>query len=193
MFEPFLGVAATEHLVKQTVAYAVQRGNHSFSLTRDEMKTFMGILLVSGYCCVPRPRLYWQRQPDVYNELTAASTRRDRFDEIMKFSMLQATQSCQNMINTPKSVLSWGSWMISFLNMGKYLDQVTHQLMSQWYLILEGTQLSSSFEESLCGGAIKHGWQLLQRVKPLIYLFTKAKMVRQINLIHRMVLVEKVF
>ncbi|XP_045109694.1 piggyBac transposable element-derived protein 3-like [Portunus trituberculatus] len=29
--------------------------------------------------------LYWQRQPDVYNELIADSMRRDRFDEIMKY------------------------------------------------------------------------------------------------------------
>ncbi len=49
------------------------------------MKTFIGILLVSGYCCVPRRRLYWQKQPDVYNELIVGSMRRDRFDEIMKF------------------------------------------------------------------------------------------------------------
>ncbi len=49
------------------------------------MKTFIGILLVSGYCSVPRRRLYWQKQPDVYNELIAGSMRRDRFDEIMKF------------------------------------------------------------------------------------------------------------
>ncbi len=60
VFELFLDVAAIEHLVKHTVTYAVQRGNHSFSLTSDEMKTFIGILLVSDYCCVPRLRLYWQ-------------------------------------------------------------------------------------------------------------------------------------
>ncbi len=40
---------------------------------------------MSGYCCVPRRRLYWQKQPDVYNELIAGSMRRDRFDEIMMF------------------------------------------------------------------------------------------------------------
>ncbi len=83
--ELFLDVLAIDHLVKQTVNYAVQNGKHSFTLTSDEMKTFIGILLVSGYCCVPRRRLYWQRQPDVYNELIANSMRRDRFDEIMKY------------------------------------------------------------------------------------------------------------
>ncbi len=46
IFELFLDVVAIEHLVKQTVTYAVLRGNHSFSLTSDEIKTFIGILLV---------------------------------------------------------------------------------------------------------------------------------------------------
>ncbi|KAK3873841.1 hypothetical protein Pcinc_021172 [Petrolisthes cinctipes] len=49
------------------------------------MKSFIGIMLVSGYCCVPHRRLYWQKQPNVYNGLIASSMRRDRFDEIMKF------------------------------------------------------------------------------------------------------------
>ncbi len=56
--ELFLDVLATDHLVKTNVNYAVQNGKHSFMLTSNEMKTFIGILLVSGYCCVPRRRLY---------------------------------------------------------------------------------------------------------------------------------------
>ena len=83
--ELFLDILAIENLVKYTVNYAVQNGNHTFTLTSDEMKTFIGILLVSFYSCVPRHRLYWQKQPDVYNELIAESMRRDRFDEIMKY------------------------------------------------------------------------------------------------------------
>ncbi len=83
--ELLLDVLAIHHLVKQTVNYAVQNGKHSFTLTSDEMKTFTGISLVSGYCCVPRHRLYWQRQPDMYNELIADSMHQDRFDEIMKY------------------------------------------------------------------------------------------------------------
>ncbi len=85
IFELFLDAVAIEHLVKQTVTYAVQKSNHSFSLRSDKIKTFIGILFVSGYCCVPRRRLYWQKQPDVYNELIAGSMHRDHFDEIMKF------------------------------------------------------------------------------------------------------------
>ncbi len=85
IFELFLDIIAIDHLLKETVNYVVQRGNHSVALTSNEMRAFIGIMLVSGYCCLPRRRLYWQRQPDVYNELIAGSMRRDRFDDIMKF------------------------------------------------------------------------------------------------------------
>ncbi len=39
--ELFLDVVPIEHLVKQTVTYAVHRGNHSFSLASDEIKTLI--------------------------------------------------------------------------------------------------------------------------------------------------------
>ncbi len=83
--ELFLDVLPIDHLVKQNVNCATQNGKHSFTLTSDEMKTFIGILLVSGYCCIQHHRLYWQRQSDVYNELIADSMRQDCFDKIMKF------------------------------------------------------------------------------------------------------------
>ncbi|CAB4060655.1 unnamed protein product [Lepeophtheirus salmonis] len=49
------------------------------------MRYFFGILLVSGYCSVPRRQLFWQLQPDTHNEAIAKSIRRGHFDEIMKY------------------------------------------------------------------------------------------------------------
>lgn len=70
--------------MKETVNYGVKRGNHSFAFTSDEMKTFKGILLVSGYCSVLHCLMYWQRQPDVYNQLNASSMEWDCFENMMK-------------------------------------------------------------------------------------------------------------
>ncbi len=53
IIKSFLDILAFENLVKYTVNYAVQNGNHIFILTSDEMKTLIGIMLVSGYSCVP--------------------------------------------------------------------------------------------------------------------------------------------
>ena len=51
----------------------------------DEMRTFIGILLLSGYCSVSRRKLYWCNEPDTHNILVVHSMRRNRFDEIMRY------------------------------------------------------------------------------------------------------------
>ena len=51
----------------------------------EEMRTFIGILLLSGYNSVPRRRLYWSNKPETRNELVAQSMQRNRFDKIMKY------------------------------------------------------------------------------------------------------------
>ncbi len=83
--EFFLDIVVIENLAKYIVNYAVQNGNHSSTLTSDEGKSFVRIMFVSSYSCVPRRQLYWQKQPDVYNELIAESMRRDHFGEIVKY------------------------------------------------------------------------------------------------------------
>ena len=74
-----------ELLAKHTAIYASQSGNHKFSLSNDEMRVFIGILLLSGYCTVPRRRLYWSYEQDTHNEMVSKSMRRSRFEEIMKY------------------------------------------------------------------------------------------------------------
>ena len=62
VFQLFMNGFVIDHLVKETVKYAIHRSNRSFELCNTEMKTFLGILIVSGYCSVPRRRLYWQAE-----------------------------------------------------------------------------------------------------------------------------------
>ena len=47
------------------------------------MKTFIGILVLSGYVQVPRRSMYWERNEDAYNPFVASSMRRDRFTKIL--------------------------------------------------------------------------------------------------------------
>ena len=83
-FELFVNEEAVQHLTAQTLSYAAQCGNHQFSMSCNEMRTFIGILLLSGYCSVSRRRLYWSNEPDTHNILVVNSMRRNRFDEIIK-------------------------------------------------------------------------------------------------------------
>ncbi|KAF3833303.1 hypothetical protein F7725_026968, partial [Dissostichus mawsoni] len=49
----------------------------------EELLTFYGILITSGYSSVPRRHMYWSLDSDVHNESISDAMRRNRFDEIM--------------------------------------------------------------------------------------------------------------
>ena len=49
------------------------------------MRAFIDILLLSGYCTVPRRRLHWATELDTYNKMVATTIIRNRFKEIMRF------------------------------------------------------------------------------------------------------------
>nr|XP_055023106.1 piggyBac transposable element-derived protein 3-like [Misgurnus anguillicaudatus] len=62
--------------------YAAQKGA-TLNLTDEELLTFYGILLTTGYNSVPRQRLLWSGDNDVNNTSIKDAMRRNRFDEIM--------------------------------------------------------------------------------------------------------------
>ena len=49
LFELFLDVTVIDLLCKHTTTYAVQKGEHSFTVKSNGMRVFIGILLASGY------------------------------------------------------------------------------------------------------------------------------------------------
>ena len=53
-FEPFLDNKATEHSTVETAKYSSQSENHNFVISTDEMRAFIGVLLLQGYSSVPR-------------------------------------------------------------------------------------------------------------------------------------------
>lgn len=70
-------------LIEQSNLYAIQ--HHSqLSIDEDELRVFVGVCLLSGYCPVPNRRMYWSTDMDVNNPLVSSAIRRDRFDEIMR-------------------------------------------------------------------------------------------------------------
>ena len=84
-FFSFFSKNLVNEITQQTMIYAQQRGKIDFVVTIEEVVTFIGILIFSGYTPVPYRRLYWSVEPDVHNDLVSASMRRNRFDEIMQF------------------------------------------------------------------------------------------------------------
>ncbi|KAF0297800.1 PiggyBac transposable element-derived protein 3 [Amphibalanus amphitrite] len=80
MDDEFLALVAT-----QTTLYARQHNATDWETDKDQLMTFWGILLLSGYAKLPHRRLYWQSDPDVFNELVSSSMRRDVFESISKY------------------------------------------------------------------------------------------------------------
>ena len=57
-------------VAKQTTLYARQ---HNALDWEDQLMAFFGVLLLSGYARLPRRRLCWQSDPDVFNDLISRS------------------------------------------------------------------------------------------------------------------------
>ena len=53
-------------IVTQTNSYAAHK-NKNLVMTIEELKCFLGILLLSGYVEVPRRRIYWQQSEDTHS------------------------------------------------------------------------------------------------------------------------------
>lgn len=70
-------------LVEYTNMYAVSH-NRSGDVTPDEMRCFVGVLLLSGYVRVPRREMYWENAKDVTNEVISKAMPRNRFRFIMQ-------------------------------------------------------------------------------------------------------------
>ena len=72
-------------IVTYSELYAQSKGNNTFSSTPDEMRTFLGVLLVSDYSSELRCYLHWTLADDAHNEAIASAFTRNRFEEIMKY------------------------------------------------------------------------------------------------------------
>lgn len=70
---------------RQTIIYARQNGDHTFTLTESELRVCTAILMLSGYAPLPRRNMYWQEQSDCLNSAVSKAIRRDKFDKFMKY------------------------------------------------------------------------------------------------------------
>ena len=71
------------HVTNQTNFYPVQHGKGNLNILENEIRTFIAVLLLSGYCKVPYRNLYWLDAPDTHNEAVSCAMSRNRFREIL--------------------------------------------------------------------------------------------------------------
>lgn len=83
-FEKMFSEQIISHMTNMSNLYALQR-NSTLNVTNEEMKTYIAILLLTGYMEPKYMRMFWETQSDTHNALVSKSMRRDRFLEIQKF------------------------------------------------------------------------------------------------------------
>jgi hypothetical protein len=75
--------------VKVTNRYArATHNDHNFQTTEAEIRTFVGILILSGYNTLATQHLYWGVSPDIGVELVKHAMPRDRFSSPEAISLL---------------------------------------------------------------------------------------------------------
>ena len=67
------------------MCYDIQQGYPNFSVTVEELKIVVGILLISGYHRVPSRNHYWSLKADLIIDLVGRAMLRNRFDETLRF------------------------------------------------------------------------------------------------------------
>ena len=85
IFELFFTHDEMERICLESTSYARQKGNHVFTMTIDKFKSFLAILLLSGYNELPRQEMYWERQEDSHNSLVASLLSKNEFEDCKKY------------------------------------------------------------------------------------------------------------
>lgn len=84
LFERFYDDELLQHICDCTVRYSVLHLGKPITIDVDELRAFIGILLVTGYNTVSSYRAYWNNGDDLRNEMIYKTMRRNRFEEILR-------------------------------------------------------------------------------------------------------------
>lgn len=85
LFELFFSNDLLEMIITETRNYALFKNSSDPQVTLEELKVFLGILLLSGINVLPSKRHYWENSKDVQNVMISEAMRRDRFFQICKY------------------------------------------------------------------------------------------------------------
>nr|CAH7726921.1 unnamed protein product [Callosobruchus chinensis] len=85
IFEKLFDSDIYNHISQQTNIYSSQKNKHDFFVSRDDIKIFVGILLLTGYHKLPSERNYWSLDDDLKVPIVANAMSRNRFLEIKKY------------------------------------------------------------------------------------------------------------
>ena len=85
IYEKFLTTEEMQKICLESNKYARHKDNHSFMMTIKKLKSFIAILVLSGYNKLPRQKMYWQRREDNHNRMVTALMTKNEFKESKHF------------------------------------------------------------------------------------------------------------
>lgn len=90
----FFTTQMTEMMIRQTHLYGNRECNDpNFTTTVEEMKRFLGILLLSGYHSVPHEDHYWSNSPDLGVGIISEAMSNKRYHPLKKYLHLADNQN----------------------------------------------------------------------------------------------------
>ena len=89
VFDLFLDDDILEMILHQSTLYAQKKSGMNLDISKNELKVFISVLLLSGYVRVPQKRMYWESSSDTFNQAVSSAIRRNRFETIMRYLHFQ--------------------------------------------------------------------------------------------------------
>ena len=123
-----------DHICKEINTYASQKGNQKFKIDSNEMKSFLVVLLLSGYIPYAERSMYWEMCLDKRNTIVASLFPRNRFLNVLQYLHL----ADNNNLN-PSDKFSKVNPLLRMMNescLENFIPEKNISLMSQWYLIM---------------------------------------------------------
>ena len=74
-----------QRICLESTNYARRKVNHVFTMTIEKFKSFLAILLLSGYNELPRQKMYWERQEDTHSALAPFLLSKNEFKDCKKY------------------------------------------------------------------------------------------------------------
>ncbi|XP_037046510.1 piggyBac transposable element-derived protein 2-like [Bradysia coprophila] len=146
-FEKFFDEQLLSLIVKESSKYAEYLDKPDPKITIEELKVYIGILVVSGYSVQSRLESYWSPDPDLRNELVCQSMRKNRFKKISQFLHFKD-------MNEPDA--SDKLWKLRPIT-----DDLKKKFLSNFH-----PQQSLSYDESMIEYFGKHGMKQCLKAKP---------------------------
>lgn len=88
LFELFFDDLVCDMIIRETLRYAAAKGDHDFKIDASKLKTFLAILIMSGYNTRPRRHQFWSNKMDFECDTISRAMSRNAFDAVMRYMHL---------------------------------------------------------------------------------------------------------